>query len=262
MAALLLAVGVLVLPLFVLLGTPGGADAHSPPIAVSVAPAAFSPDGDGRSDVARISLRLWRATYVSATILDTGRSVRKLPPATMRAGNRAIVWDGRLDDGTVASFGRYHVRIAARGGDRHWRIVTVPVTVLPPPSPPVALEWPVTGEVTSGFGPRNGTMHDGIDVVAPSMEPIMASAAGRVRTAGYISGYGNTVIIDHADGRSTLYAHQAELAVSAGAKVEAGQVVGYVGQTGSTTTAHLHFELHDPRDVPVDPVPHLPAKPQ
>lgn len=249
------------LPLIALLGSPGGAQAHGPSIAVSVAPASFSPDGDGRNDVARVSLRLWRATYVSATILEAGTTVRRLRPATMRAGRRAVVWDGRLDDGTMASFGRYHVRVAARGFDRHWRVLTIPVTVLPPPTPPVALQWPVSGEVTSGFGPRGGAMHDGIDVIAPSMEPIAASAAGRVRTAGYISGYGNTVIIDHADGRSTLYAHQAKLAVATGAKVTSGQVVGYVGSTGSTTTAHLHFELRDPRDVPVDPVPHLPAQP-
>jgi murein DD-endopeptidase MepM/ murein hydrolase activator NlpD len=173
------------------------------------------------------------------------------------------VWNGKVADGTVAPFGQYDVRVSARSMDRHWRIITMPVTVLPPPSPPVALQWPITGEVASGFGPRGSSTHDGIDIIAPSMTPIAAAAAGRVRSVGYISGYGNTVIIDHADGRATLYAHQSKTAVVAGAKVAAGQVIGYVGQTGDATTTHLHFEVHvPPSDIAIDPLPQLPAQPR
>jgi murein DD-endopeptidase MepM/ murein hydrolase activator NlpD len=241
-----------------LLAAPTSAEAHGPSITVGVSPAKFSPDGDGKTDVARVQLRLWRATYVSASILDTGKVVRKLPPATLRAGYRTLTWDGKLEDGTVAPFGRYDVRVAARNTDRHWKIIHVQVTVQPPPSPPVALQWPITGTVTSGFGPRGGTMHEGIDIPAPMSTPIAAAAAGRVREAGWVSGYGWCTVIDHVDGRATLYGHQSKLAVAAGAMVTAGQVIGYVGQTGDATTTHLHFELHEAGDVAVDPIPFLP----
>jgi murein DD-endopeptidase MepM/ murein hydrolase activator NlpD len=248
--------------LLALLVVPSSAEAHGPSITVGVSPARFSPDGDGKRDVTRVQLRLWRATFVSATILDTGKVVRKLPPATLRAGYRTLTWDGKLQDGTVAPFGNYEVRVAARNLDRHWKIIHVQVTVQPPPSPPVALQWPITGEVTSGFGPRGGGMHDGIDIPAAHGTPIAAAAAGRVRTAGWISGYGYTIVIDHVDGRATLYAHQSKLVVAAGAMVTAGQVIGHVGQTGNVTTAHLHFELHDVNGVAVDPMPFMPAQPQ
>jgi murein DD-endopeptidase MepM/ murein hydrolase activator NlpD len=257
LAALL---GTLGIAFSLLLGAPSAAHAYGPSITVGVSPGAFSPDGDGTADVARINLRLWRATRISASILDTGTVVRRLPSATMRPGRRTLVWDGKLANGSVASFGRYDVRVLARGLDRRWRIVTVQVTVLAPPSPPVALQWPLTGEISSGFGPRGSSTHDGIDILADSMTPIAAAAAGRVRSASFISGYGNTVIIDHADGRATLYAHQAKFIVAAGAQVTAGQVIGYVGQTGDATCPHLHFEVHDANDVAVDPIPQLPAQ--
>jgi len=88
--------------------------------------------------------------------------------------------------------------------------------------------------------------HKGVDLAAPTGTPILASAAGRVTFArnGYNGGFGNLVIISHANGTETLYAHQSSIATSVGAQVTQGQVIGYVGNTGNSRGAHLHFEVH------------------
>jgi murein DD-endopeptidase MepM/ murein hydrolase activator NlpD len=117
--------------------------------------------------------------------------------------------------------------------------------------------WPLNGRVTSPYGPRWGRMHTGIDIDGVTGQAIVASKAGRVILASYYSGYGNTVIVDHGGGVSTLYAHMSRYAVSKGAVVEQGQTVGSVGCTGSCTGDHLHFEVRIDGD-PVDPMPYLP----
>ncbi|HEV8470674.1 MAG TPA: peptidoglycan DD-metalloendopeptidase family protein [Candidatus Limnocylindria bacterium] len=109
--------------------------------------------------------------------------------------------------------------------------------------------WPLTGPITSPFGPRWGGFHNGIDIAAPMYTPIRAASLGKVVTVGrpYIA-YGDTavvVIIAHGDNFSTLYGHLADGArwpiVSVGQIVSAGQIIGYVGMTGFTTGPHLHF---------------------
>ena len=109
------------------------------------------------------------------------------------------------------------------------------------PSFLAALSWPLHGRISSGFGPRNNRTHDGIDIPAPSGTPIRAAAAGVVAEARTIRGYGNTVIIEHGNGVRTLYAHCSSLAVKKGEQVESEQVIAYVGNTGYTTSSHLHF---------------------
>ena len=118
------------------------------------------------------------------------------------------------------------------------------------------LIWPVRGPVTSGFGMRWGRMHQGIDISAGTGTPILAAKAGTVTFAGTMSGYGNVVIITHAGGLSTLYAHQSRLGVSGGT-VSQGQVIGYVGSTGHSTGPHLHFETRID-GTPQDPMRYLP----
>src|ERR687892_2544466 len=104
------------------------------------------------------------------------------------------------------------------------------------------LSSPVDGTVTSGFGPRWGRNHDGVDIAAPTGTAIRAAACGSVTLAGQQSGYGNMVCITHTNEFSTCYAHMSRFAVSQGARVQQGQVIGYVGCTGSCTGPHLHFE--------------------
>jgi murein DD-endopeptidase MepM/ murein hydrolase activator NlpD len=101
---------------------------------------------------------------------------------------------------------------------------------------------PVNGTVTSPFGPRGGRNHDGIDIAAPTGTPVRAAACGTVSLAGQQSGYGNIVCITHTSQFSTCYAHLSRFGVTNGTQVQQGQVIGYVGCTGSCTGPHLHFE--------------------
>ncbi len=114
---------------------------------------------------------------------------------------------------------------------------------------PVPLRMFVQGAVRSSFGARvdpiNGRQrfHKGIDIPASRGTPIGAAAAGRVVFAGRNGGYGNTVVVEHADGTQTRYAHAERLLVAKGDFVESGQSVATVGSTGHSTGPHLHFEV-------------------
>ena len=102
--------------------------------------------------------------------------------------------------------------------------------------------WPVEGTVTSPFGWRWGRMHEGIDIAAPSGTPIQAVANGNVVLAAPTSGYGNYTCVDHGSGLASCYAHQSSFAITSG-PVSQGEVIGYVGCTGSCFGDHLHFEV-------------------
>jgi murein DD-endopeptidase MepM/ murein hydrolase activator NlpD len=118
--------------------------------------------------------------------------------------------------------------------------------------------WPLNGAVTSGYGWRWGRMHEGIDIDGYTGQPIVASKAGRVISAGDAGdGYGSKVVIDHGGGYTTLYGHMSRLGTSNGASVSQGQVIGYVGCTGSCTGDHLHFEVRV-NGAPQDPLAYLP----
>jgi len=107
------------------------------------------------------------------------------------------------------------------------------------------------GRFRSGFGLRRhpilkySRMHTGVDWAAPRGTPILAAGNGVVKKAGWASGYGKQVQIEHANGYVTSYSHQSEIAkgIAPGAKVRQGQVIGYVGSTGLSTGPHLHYEL-------------------
>ena len=86
-------------------------------------------------------------------------------------------------------------------------------------------------------------LHKGIDFAAPEGEPIYALSDGIIRTAAESSGYGNYIILEHADGLCSLYAHCKKLLVRTGSPVKAGQTIAQVGETGAATGAHLHLEL-------------------
>ena len=115
---------------------------------------------------------------------------------------------------------------------------------------------PTNGKVTSRFGTRWGRMHEGIDIGAPVGTAIRAADAGVVTSSQYISGYGNTVILDHGKGITTLYGHASELLVVVGQTVQKNELIARVGRTGSTTGACLHFEVRR-NGQPIDPLPYL-----
>ena len=116
--------------------------------------------------------------------------------------------------------------------------------------------WPVNGPVTSPYGPRWGRMHEGLDIAVPAGTPIRAANSGTVILAAPTSGYGNYTCIDHGGGLSSCYAHQSSYATSVGATVSQGDVIGYVGCTGSCFGDHLHFEIRV-NGAAVDPLGYL-----
>jgi murein DD-endopeptidase MepM/ murein hydrolase activator NlpD len=123
--------------------------------------------------------------------------------------------------------------------------MALPAGPLPTPSAS-GLIWPVDGILTSPFGERWGRMHEGIDISAAEGTPIMAADSGTVillQSEYESGGYGNYTCIDHGGGLSTCYAHQSGFATSSGASVSQGDLIGYVGNTGNSFGAHLHFEV-------------------
>lgn len=122
--------------------------------------------------------------------------------------------------------------------------------------------WPISGPITSEFGWRThpifGTsrFHSGLDIGGDYGMPIYAAAGGTVIYAGWISGYGNAVIIDHGGGVTTLYGHNDSLNVSEGESVAQGQVIAMCGSTGNSTGPHCHFEVRE-NGEPVSPYGYL-----
>ena len=139
----------------------------------------------------------------------------------------------------------------------------------PPPAPrrevedptgPVVFQWPVQGEIVSTFGPKpDGQRNDGINIRAEEGDSVRASAAGTVVYAGgELQGFGELVLIRHAEGWVTAYAHNSRLLVAEGDRVEQGQLITEAGSTGSVDSPQVHFEIR--RGVtPEDPMRHLPG---
>ena len=122
----------------------------------------------------------------------------------------------------------------------------------------VGFIWPVNGTFWSGFGPRWGSFHEGVDLGADYGTAISAAADGQVVLSTYSdNGYGNYVIVQHADGSETLYAHMSERYVVLGQYVSQGEVLGAVGCTGRCDGNHLHFEIYIGGGV-VNPLSYLP----
>jgi murein DD-endopeptidase MepM/ murein hydrolase activator NlpD len=137
-----------------------------------------------------------------------------------------------------------------------------PSTVTSQPLAPVgnapAFAWPLSGRVIADFGAtNNGGKNDGINIATAMDAPIHAAASGSVTYAGdELKGYGNLVLVKHAGGFTTAYAHADRLVVSRGDFVAKGQVIGYSGQTGDVTSPQLHFEIRN-ATTPLNPRSYL-----
>ena len=109
--------------------------------------------------------------------------------------------------------------------------------------------WPVAGWLTSYFGSRkdpftkDADFHPGLDISADYGQPVLATADATVSSAAPNGAYGNMVILDHGYGIVTKYGHLSRFAVMGGQRVKRGDVIGYVGSTGRSTGAHLHYEI-------------------
>ncbi len=137
------------------------------------------------------------------------------------------------------------------------------VAAIPPEPAPARREgerflWPVKGKIISGFGPKKGGLNnDGINIAAPAGTRVMAADNGVVAYAGNeLRGFGNLLLIRHADGWVTAYAHNAKLLVKRGEKVRRGQPIAEIGSTGNVSAPQLHFEIRKGTD-PVDPLKYL-----
>jgi lipoprotein NlpD len=135
---------------------------------------------------------------------------------------------------------------------------TPPTPASPDPVPGIeTFIWPVNGTINSGYGPRGLSFHDGIDIAAPEGTPIRAIEDGEVIYSDQLRGYGNMVILRHADGIVSVYAHNESNLVRVGQSVVRGEVVARVGSTGRVSGPHLHFEIRK-NNAAQDPLRYLP----
>lgn len=160
---------------------------------------------------------------------------------------RNLILDGRVVNTT-----------RARLADAPVNDIT-PITLSKRSDAPLEYQFPVSGRLTSEVGnrvhPIDGRVkfHAGLDLAVPRGTPVEASADGKVSFAGWSGGYGNLLVIKHADGRETRYAHLDKLLAAEGDTVTAGQPVAFSGSTGRSTAPHLHFEIRENGKV-LDPL--------
>ena len=128
----------------------------------------------------------------------------------------------------------------------------------PQPKGPGEFVWPLEGPVNSSFGPRAARRHAGLDIGSTRFQQVAAAADGEVTFAQATrSGFGNVVVLEHAGGFSTVYAHLSVIIAREGDSARQGQPIGGVGTSGNASGPHLHFEIRH-RGVPLDPLRYLP----
>jgi murein DD-endopeptidase MepM/ murein hydrolase activator NlpD len=130
------------------------------------------------------------------------------------------------------------LRIVSRDVERQERLVAATPSI-----------WPAHGWLTGSFGGRADPFtgergfHQGLDISTEKGRPVYATADGTVETASYTGDYGNLVVLQHEFGLATRYGHLSRFNVRSGDKVKRGDVIGFVGSTGRSTGAHLHYEI-------------------
>jgi murein DD-endopeptidase MepM/ murein hydrolase activator NlpD len=163
--------------------------------------------------------------------------------------------DGHFGGRTDAALRRFQ-SWAGLGADGVAGRRTLAALRRPLPRSPLSLAWPVAYPVGDRFGPRGARFHPGIDIPAARGTPVAAARSGWVVLAGWGGSYGRVVVLSHARGVETWYAHLRRIDVSVGRWVGRGARIGLVGSTGRSTGPHLHFEVRV-RGASVDPLPAL-----
>lgn len=176
--------------------------------------------------------------------------------STYKVDLETLQWVNDVEDVTDLRVGRV---LFIPGVDKVMDVATYRPEDETPSRKMIRIIWPMKGRTSSHFGPRGGREHQGLDLAAPVGTPVKASAGGKVAYSGDgMRGYGKVVVIKHASELSTVYAHNSKLLVRMGERVEQGQVIARVGQTGWATGPHLHFEVRR-RGVPENPLDFLPT---
>lgn len=173
---------------------------------------------------------------------------RLTAPGRLQVGQRLQVSEcpgapaRRDNEPGVASVSAAATELLARVGPR--RVLTRLFLAVPDfDREAAAFQWPIKGAVASAFGRRHRGWHAGIDIQADMGTPFRAAAGGTVIVSGWERYYGRVIKIQHSDGFTTIYAHNLENLVDVGDEVQAGTVIGTVGQTGHASGNHLHFEI-------------------
>jgi peptidoglycan hydrolase-like protein with peptidoglycan-binding domain len=193
----------------------------------------------------------------SLTLGATGWDVAALQFLLAWHGFPSATFDGGLGVHTERALRRFQ-RWAGLTPDGVAGASTLAALRRPPARCPIALAWPVAAPVGDVFGPRGTSFHAGIDLVAARGTPVGAAAPGRVVFAGFaVGGWGDLVVVAHASGVRTMYAHLREVTLRPGQAVGTGTRIGTVGATGRASGPHLHFEVRV-KGAAVDPQPALP----
>ncbi|MDR0764502.1 MAG: LysM peptidoglycan-binding domain-containing M23 family metallopeptidase [Synergistaceae bacterium] len=191
--------------------------------------------------------------------VGSGQTVEKLAkgydiyPEAILSANR--MKDASLKQGTRLFLPGAKVAVIESGGKNNAVASRVKNTV----SVKKGFGWPVAGKISSSYGRRRhpvrgtGDFHTGIDIRAPRGRTVVASAAGKVVHAGWMGGYGRTIVISHPGNITTLYGHNSKLLVRAGANVKRGQAIAQIGSTGISTGNHVHFEVRS-GGRPINPI--------
>ncbi len=121
--------------------------------------------------------------------------------------------------------------------------------------------WPVEGidRITSAFGMRWGTFHNGVDLPKRKGTPVIAAMDGKVISASYSGGYGNSIYVECRNNFYTRYSHNSVMLVKKGDYIRKGQIIAFLGSTGNSTGNHLHFEIRY-KNIPLNPLDFLPPK--
>jgi murein DD-endopeptidase MepM/ murein hydrolase activator NlpD len=221
--------------------------------------AGLAPDGVPGARTRRALGRYGRHVLGSRPLIrgETGWDVAALQFLLAWHGFPSSTIDGGLGVHTERALWRFQ-RWARLRPDGIAGAATIAALRRPPSRCPIALAWPVDARESYPFGPRGNRFHAGIDLAAASGTPVAAAAPGRVVFAGRAGGgWGRLVVVAHARGVRTLYAHLKVVRVQLGEVVRAGTRIGSVGSSGNATGPHLHFEVRL-RGAAVDPRGALP----
>lgn len=246
---------------------------QTPPTRQSAAPAGVHvvAPGDTLMKIARL---------YNTTLTELAR-INNIPPHTKLNIGDQIRVPGRVSDNAGAKIvqakslnapkGREVAKadqktLAKGNSDNPNETISVSTPVADPPvtssvraaNGNLSFRWPAKGRIIAGFGPKtNGQTNDGINIALPEGTAIKAAQDGVVAYAGNeLKGYGNLVLVRHAEGYVTAYAHAKELMVKRGDQIKRGQTIAKVGQTGNVDAPQLHFEIRK-GPAPIDPMPLL-----